>query len=179
MRQSVTPGRAHENGGRRRRTAALTAEARARRGSAEFLPSFATLQQKVRDACIAQEEWEAKVVAGIQAALEFAAADPAAAQALTVNARREPSGERQPDQEVIGYFAQLLADVAPAEKDFPAPAVMATIESIATVIRGHLVAGTTDRLPAAGPDLIYLTLLSRVGSEGLARWVDTGSESAE
>jgi hypothetical protein len=174
MREAATQGRTHGSDGRRRRTSALTAEARARRGSAEFLPSFAALQERVRDACAAQEEWQAKIVAGVRAALEFCAADPAAARALTVTARREAAAGREPDQEVIAYFAQMLVDVAPAENDFPAPAAVATIESIATVVRGHLVAGTADRLPAAGADLIYLTLLSRLGSEGLARWIDVG-----
>jgi hypothetical protein len=167
----LTPSRSGEGG--RRRQAPLTAEARARRGTAEFLPSFIALQEAVRDACRGQREWEAKVVAGVQATLQFASAHPEMAQALTVNARREPGGMRDPDQEVILYFARLLAKTAKAEREFPISTDENIVNAMATVIRGHLVAGTPEQLPGRASDLVYIALMPRLGLEKTIRWSES------
>jgi hypothetical protein len=138
-----------------------------------FLPSFVALQGAVSRACDQQAEWQAKVAAGIRAALEFAAADPAGAHALTIDARRQRLEDGDREQEVIGYFAGLLAGVAPAEKRFPISTDLGTIESIAMVARGHLVAGTTEQLPGLAPELIYLALMPYTGLAEARRWTES------
>ena len=70
----------------------LSDSARVRRGTADFLPSFVALQEAVREACALQTRWEAQIVAGIKAALEFGAAHPAQAHALIVVTRQEEDG---------------------------------------------------------------------------------------
>ena len=101
-----------ENGddGRRRTPSGETQAAAARRGKANFLPSFAALKDRVSKACGGEEAWEARVVAGVRAVLEFAATDPQAAHALTVDARRRATGEVDLEQEAISYFAGLLRE---------------------------------------------------------------------
>jgi hypothetical protein len=154
------------------RSSELTPEAQVRRGKAEFLPSFAALQEAVRKACATHPGWEARVVAGIHAALDFAAADVDAAGALTINARERASEEIDPEQEVITYFAGLLADATPPQMLFPICDEESLVESIAVVVRAHLQARTASRLPALAPDLAYLTLMPYVGLAGARQWAE-------
>ncbi len=143
--------------------------------SAEFLPSFDRLREAVRRACAGHPEWEERVVAGVQAALTFAASDPAAAHALTIDARRQPvgSGNGDREDEVISFFAELLREGAPLGRRVSIASDDGIIESIATVVRGHLLAGTSGRLVSLTPDLVYLTLLPYAGSAGARKWAAT------
>jgi hypothetical protein len=157
----------------------ISAAARIRAKGEDFSASFAELQNVVQQACARRSEWEAKVVAGIRAIVDFAAANPAKARALTVEARRPKSGEPESAQEVVEYFADLLGEVAPAEKRFPISTDASVVEAIATIVRGHLLAGTADRLPDAAPDLVYLALMPYLGIAETRGWamalsLDTG-----
>ena len=158
-------------GGAIRRAGGVTEAARARRGRAKFLPSFAALQAAVRDACAEAAEWEAKVAAGIGAVLEFAAADPEAALSLTVRARREGSSDGDREDEVIAYFVELLARVTPAER-LPASTDAGVVEAIATIVRGNLRAGRAAQLPALGSELTYMALMPYTGLAGARGWAD-------
>lgn len=162
----------HENGGRRigQLAAGESSAAAARRGKARFLPSFATLKDQVARACGGQDAWEAKVVAGIQAVLDFAASDPEGAHALTVEARRRASGEVDLEQEAVTYFADLLRQVVEVDRRFAISTEEAVIESIATIVRGHLQLGTAAALPDLSPDLVYVTLMPYVGNTEARRW---------
>jgi hypothetical protein len=164
-------------GGRERRPLDISAAARVRSSGEDFSASFAEFQRVVHDACRRHVKWEAKVVAGIDATLEFAAASPAKATALTVNARRPAFGERNPEQVVLAHFVGLLDEVTPAERPLPVSTDESIVESIAAVVRGHLLAGTEDQLPEVAPDLIYLALLPYLGLEGTKFWVES-AESA-
>jgi hypothetical protein len=148
------------------------APARWRSPSAEFLPSFVALQGAVSTACSSQAEWEAKVAAGVRAALDFAAAEPAAAHALTIDARRQALDEGDREHEVVAYFARLLSEVAPPERRFPISTDKGTIEAIAMVVRGRLIAGTTDELPSQAPELVYLALMPYTGLAEARRWAE-------
>jgi hypothetical protein len=144
-------------------TAGAGAPVRWRPPAASFLTSFVALQDAVSTACGEQAEWQAKVAAGIRAALEFAAADPAAVHALTIDARRQAPDDGNRAEEVVRYFAGMLGNVAPAERRFPISTDEGTIEAIAMVIRGQLLSGTTDELPELAPDLTYLALMPYMG----------------
>jgi hypothetical protein len=141
--------------------------------TAEFLPSFVALQDAVSTACGRQAEWEAKVAAGIGAALDFAAADPAAVHALTIDARRDAQEAGGRAEEVVRYFAEMLGKVAPAERRFPISTDEGTVESIAMVIRGQLFSGTTDELPELAPELTYLALMPYTGLAEARRWTES------
>jgi hypothetical protein len=161
------------NGGGKRgqEPSGISAAARVRASGEDFSASFHELQQAVLASCRRQVKWEAKVVAGIDAVLEFAAASPAMATALTVNARRPAFGERNPEQVVLAHFVGLLAELTPAERPLPVSTDRSIVESIAAVVRGHLLAGTENELPEVAPDLVYLALLPYLGLEGTKRWV--------
>lgn len=153
----------------------LTDAARARRGSAEYLPSFVALQGAVAAACAGSTEWEAKVGAGVSAALEFAGEHPDAARALTIHARREAGEHTDRERELIRYFACLLSEVTPAEVRYPISTDEGLIESIATTVRGHLVSDAAAELPGLAPEFIYLALMPYTGMAGAKSWAETPS----
>jgi hypothetical protein len=170
-RQSVLLSQ--QNHGSAQRAPGETAAAAARRGKARFLSSFAALKDLVGRACAREDAWEAKVVAGLRAVLEFAASDPQGAHALTVDARRRRSGQIDLEQEAISYFAVLLREVVAADRRFPISTEEAIIESIATIIRGHLQLGTARQLPDLAPDLVYITLMPYLGISEARRWASS------
>jgi hypothetical protein len=149
----------------------LTAAARLRTAGPDFSISFNALQDTVRRACAAETQWQARVVVGLRAVLEYAAADPAGAGALTIQARRGDPAEPDRQDEVIAYFATLLGEVTPEDK---VVALSRTddglVDSIATVVRAHLIAGMTEQLPGLAPDLVYLTLMPYTGLVEARRW---------
>ena len=146
-----------------RQRAELSAAASVRTGGAEFSASFLALKRAVRRACAAETEWHARVVVGLRAVLEFVADDPAAARALTIQARRGGPAEFDGQDQVVAHFTELLGELAPAERLVAISTDTGIVEAIATIIRGQLLAGTADQLPAALPDLVNLTLLPYTG----------------
>lgn len=163
---------ANRDSKRHPRPPVLSAAARVRSAGEDFSGSFVELRYAVSTSCGRQVEWEAKLIAGIRALLEFVAADPAKGEALTVKARRPGPGGRSLDQEVIDYFAELLSEVAPAEMRHPISTVESIVESIAALVRGHLIGRTADQLPKAEPDVVFLVLMPYLGLSGTRRWVE-------
>jgi hypothetical protein len=169
-RQSVTASRANGSNGCEKRRTPTSAAARVRSEGEDFSSSFEELKGAVSSACERQSEWEAKVVAGIQATVEFTASSPAKALALTVEARRPRPDGRVPANEVIAYFAGLLAGLAPSEKRASISTDESIVEAIALIVRGHLLGGTTERMPQAAPDLVYLALMPYLGLAETRGW---------
>lgn len=149
----------------------LTAAARVRTAGPDFSTSFSALQGAVRRACAAETEWEARVVVGLRAALEYTAADPAGAGALTIQARRGDPAQPDHEDEVIAYFTALLDDVTPDDRVVSLSRTdQGLIDSIAMVVRAHLIAGMAEQLPGLVPDLVYLTLMPYTGLVEARRW---------
>lgn len=141
----------------------------------DFIASFLEIQRRVHEACQRQARWEAKVVAGIGAALDFAASEPDKARALTLSARRPAFGESYPEQVVISYFASELGAVAPRTRRIAISTDEGIVETIALLVRGHLLDGAQDRLPAAAPDLVYLALLPYLGFTETTHWAQSAA----
>ena len=168
--------RANGRGGRRkRRDYGVTAEELSRRGTAEFEPSFKALKEAVNGACGGESEWEARVVAGIGAVIEFAIEDLPAARALTVCAAALATEESDPEREVRAYFEELLEDVSPGPMLFPISSAEGIVETAAILFRGYLQAGRIERLPELGPELVYLALMPYLGFDGARQWAATFS----
>jgi hypothetical protein len=149
----------------------LTAAARVRTAGPDFSTSFSALQDAVRRACAAETQWQARVVVGLRAALEFAATDPAGASALTIQARRGDPAEPDRQDEVIAYFADLIGEVTPDHTLVPISRTdEGLVDSIATVVRASLIAGMAEQLPGLVPDLVYLTLMPYTGIAEARRW---------
>jgi hypothetical protein len=145
----------------------------------DFIASFLEIQQLVHEACKHEARWEAKVVAGIRAALEFAASEPAKARALTLSARRPACGERYPEQVVISYFAGEIGAVAPRARRVPISTDEGIVEAIALLVRGHLLDGAEGRLPAVAPELVYLVLMPYLGRAEVGHWAEIAARPRE
>jgi hypothetical protein len=167
--------RAKWPGRRKRRDYGVTAEEISRRGAAEFGPSFAALKDAVGRACAREGEWEARIVAGIVAVLEFTLEDLAAARALTVCAGAQTADGTDLEGEMLAYFAELLEDVAPDRMLFPISSPESIVETTAVMIRGHLLAGRVERIGELGPELVYLALMPYVGLDSAREWAATFS----
>lgn len=167
--------RAKWPGRRKRRDFGVTVEEIARRGTADFGPSFAALKDAVARACSREGRWETRIVAGIGAVVEFALENPAGARALTVCAGAQATDGTDLEGEMLGYFAELLEDVAPDEMLFPISSPEGIVETAALMIRGHLLAGRVERIGELGPELVYLALMPYVGLDNARRWAATFS----
>jgi hypothetical protein len=148
----------------------LSAAARVRTRAPDFSASFLALKDVVRNACAAETEWQARIAVGLRAVLEFAASDPAAARALTIQARRGDPKEADRQDQVLAYFAELLSEIAPAETRFAVSTDQGIVDSVATIVRGHLLGRTEDQLPGLAPELVYVALLRYTGFTEARRW---------
>jgi hypothetical protein len=128
------------------------------------------LQSAVVAPCGPELEWPARIAAGIRAALAFAAANPDAARALTVDSRLDESGEADDYLRMIRHFAALLGENAPPAERLPASSDKAVVSAIATIVSYHVRAGTVDRLSHGDTDMIFLVLLPYVGFHEASRW---------
>jgi hypothetical protein len=169
-RRSVKRNLSSNGDDRRRVPTSLIATRRS--AGPDFIASFLEIQQLVHQACRREARWEAKIVGGIGAALEFAASEPAKARALTISARRPAFGERYPEQVVIAYFAGELGAVAPRASRVPISTDEGIVEAIALLVRGHLLDGAEGRLPALAPDLVFLALMPHLGRAEIGHWAD-------
>jgi hypothetical protein len=133
---------------------------------ADFERSFQRLQLAIQGACRHHDEWQAKIAAGVNAVLEFAPAEPAAARELTAHGAYS---SRRAD-EVTAYFVRLLGEVAPAPRLSPGTTAEALVECVATLVRGRLIGGGTEGLPSLTPELVSLVLLPYAGSEVAGAW---------
>jgi hypothetical protein len=143
-------------------------EAGHRRG---FADSFAQLQNAIAEGCDGDGEWQARFVAGIRAAFAFAAANPAAARALTIESRTTtPLDDDGDHRRLIEHFANQLSRCAPPGQRLPASTDCGLITSIAAVVSQHLSSDRVDHLDEMASDMAYLALLPYVGFDEAGRW---------
>jgi hypothetical protein len=176
-RRSVKTNQSTNGDNRRRRQTSVIATRRSE--GPDFIASFLEIQELVHEACKLEARWEAKIVAGIGAALEFAASEPAKARALTLSARRPAFGERYPEQVVISYFAGELGAVARRARRVAISTDEGIVEAIAVLIRGHLLDGAQGQLPAIAPDLVYLALMPYLARAEIGHWAETAARPRE
>jgi hypothetical protein len=141
------------------------------------------LEDMIRTACARQEEWPARIAAGICAALDFAAAYPERARALAIDSRiTDFENGYLP---MVEQFSTLLAAEVPPDRTVLASTEQALVGGIVTVVADHLRSGRADRLPQLAPELVHLTLLPYLGFAEAKRWAEsvespgTAAESAE
>ncbi|HKO37709.1 MAG TPA: hypothetical protein VJU14_05015 [Solirubrobacterales bacterium] len=139
------------------------------RTAADFEASRAALERAVGSSCAGQDYWPRAIVAGIDAALEFAAESPGAAQVLT-----ERAGERWKEREprftaMVERFARLLARGAPpANPRLPSP--QGVVICIVKLVNLRIESGRPQEVRELAPDLAFLALLPFVGFAGAQRW---------
>jgi hypothetical protein len=129
-----------------------------------------TFESAVVSSCEKRDAWEAKVAAGVHAAMLYASKNPGPAQALITQLRAEKPDESEEFQQMVGHFSEMLAETAGTRRRLPASTNDAVVGSVAAVISGHLRRGTSDQLPELASGMIELTLLPYVGFEAARQW---------
>ena len=138
-----------------------------------FGSAIARMERAVVESCDEQAEWPARITAGINSAIDFMVANPAAARALAVRSR---SCEEEGDAgyvEMIDRFAGLLGAGAPRSERLPASSDESIVTLIAAIVSCHVRAGTVETLCNRDPDLVFLALLPYVGFAEACRWSGT------
>ena len=138
-----------------------------------FGSAIARMERAVVESCDEQAEWPARIAAGINSAIDFMVANPAAARALAAKSR---SGEEEGDAgyvEMIDRFAGLLGAGAPRAERLPASSDESIVTLIAAIVSCHVRAGSVEALSSRDPDLVFLALLPYVGFAEACRWSAT------
>jgi hypothetical protein len=148
--------------------------------SDDFESAFARLQVRVETACAREALWPAQVAAGVRAALEFAAAEPAAARLLTSDVLavgRE--GYARYDRMLAHFGERLLPGRAlrPEGEKLPAIIEKAMTGGIATIVAQRVDTGRERELPGLAPEAIQFVLTPYLGTEA-ARRIAAGQHDA-
>jgi hypothetical protein len=144
-------------------------------GMNDFSTSFEQLKGSVRRACEGQDEWPAKVAAGIRGAVDFCVSNPDAAQILVIETRTA-RGHGDYLQMVNG-FARFIDGGVPTKPRPTGPTDEALVGAIAAIVAYHLRSERLDRLDDAVPELVCLALLPYLGFDGAKGWADTADRA--
>lgn len=132
-----------------------------------FDSAFAALQVRVESACAGAGEWSAGVAAGVRAALEWAAAEPRAAQRLTNDALAGGSVGFERYERMIAYVAELLAPgrAQPAHgSKLPEITERAMASGVAMLVAQRLSMGREAELPELASEATQFVLTPYLGS---------------
>jgi hypothetical protein len=132
-----------------------------------FDSAFATLQVRIETACAEAPRWPEQVAAGIRAALDWVAAEPAAAQLLTNDALAGGSAGFERYERMIAYVAELLApgrEQAPHGERLPEITERAMASGVAMLVAQRLSLGKEAELPAIAGEAIQFVLTPYLGS---------------
>jgi hypothetical protein len=140
--------------------------------ASSFERAFARLQIEVETACATQADWPAQVAVGIRAALDFAATEPAAARALTVDALTAGTTGRGRYDRMLAHFGERLLpgrELRPEGEHLPEIIEQALTGGLAMLIAHRLEMGTEAELPAIASEAIQFALTPYLGAEEAAR----------
>jgi hypothetical protein len=133
----------------------------------EFSGGFERLERAVVGSCDARAAWPDAVAAGVYAALEFAADDPATARLLTDDATARWHSGEPAFVAMVARFAVLLDGGAPP-RNLRLPGPQAVVTRIARQVNLQLEAG--GEMMEIAPDLTFLALLPYLGFSGARQW---------
>lgn len=126
----------------------------------------------LRRACADEDEWPAKVAAGVAAAVDYATAVPEEAQLLVLDAvGTEPLLARRAvaSTELLIDLLRTGREQSERAAELPELTERALVGAMTSVIGSRLVSGRSDRLPEVKPQLVQLVLMPYVGLEEARR----------
>lgn len=132
-----------------------------------FEGAFARLQVRVEEAMAGEGEWPVRIAAAIRAGLDFAAADPAAANLLSNEALSRGAAGIARYQRLIGYLAGLIApgrECAAGGARLPEITERALAGGVAMLVAKRLDQGRAAELPSLAPEAIEFVLTPYVGN---------------
>jgi hypothetical protein len=142
-----------------------------------FEAAFASLQVRIESACAAQREWPAGVAAGIRAALQWAAAEPASAQVLTNEALAAGAPGFARYERMISYVAgQLLPgrELSPHGERLPEITERAMASGVTMLVAQRLSLGREAELPAIAGEAVQFVLTPYLGTAEARRHATLG-----
>jgi hypothetical protein len=137
-----------------------------------FDSAFAVLQVRIESACAAASGWPEQVAAGIRAAFEWVAAEPAAAQLLTNDALAGGSAGYERYERMIAYIAELLApgrEQASHGGRLPEITERAMASGVAMIVAQRLSLGQEAELPGIAGEAIQFVLTPYLGGSEARR----------
>jgi hypothetical protein len=137
-----------------------------------FDSAFATLQVRIESACAGVSEWPEQVAAGIRAAFDWAAAEPAAAQLLTNDALASGSAGFDRYERMIAYVAGLLEpgrEQATHGERLPEITDRAMASGVVMLVAQRLSLDKQGELPAIAAEAIQFVLTPYLGGSEARR----------
>jgi AcrR family transcriptional regulator len=122
--------------------------------------------------CAAQQEWPLKVKVAIGASLDFAAASPAQALLLDLDALTADRSIARRAIEAKDRLASLLAEGrrhSDHGAELPSLTEQGIVAALAGTVSPRLIAGEARHLPELAPQLVQIALLPYLGREEAAR----------
>jgi hypothetical protein len=139
-------------------------------GMDNFSTSLEQLKDTVREACAGQDEWPARIAAGIRGAVDFCVANPDAAEVLVIDTKTA-AGEKD-YLEMVDGFAEFIEGEVNSTQRSAGPGDEALVGAIASIVAYHLRSERLDRLEEAVPELVCLALLPYLGFDGAKGWAE-------
>ena len=136
--------------------------------STVFEAAFARLQVTVLEACGEAPDWPEKVGLGVRAGLAFAAADPAAAQALTNEALAHGVDGVARYERLVSYLGERLypgRDERRGGRELPGITERAMAGGVLTLVAQRIDRGREGELAALVPEAIQFVLTPYLGAE--------------
>jgi AcrR family transcriptional regulator len=139
---------------------------------AAYDDSVARIREWTLADCKAGADWGARLLAALEALLEYLAGEPDQAQLVFVEGLRAGRGVYDRYQEALQGFVPPLRDGAPAPAgDTPPPAATdeAVVGGIASLLSRRIAAGETERLAEFLPEIAEFALTPYMGAAGARR----------
>jgi hypothetical protein len=131
-----------------------------------FESAFARLRIRIETACAGEPDWAAGTVAGIQAALDFAAGDPVAVGVLTTDALAGGKAGFARYDRMISYLGKLLLPgraERPGGESLPAETERALTGGIAMLVAQRIDLNRHGELPELAAEASQFVLTPYLG----------------
>lgn len=131
-----------------------------------FDAAFARLQVRIESACAIAAGWPEGVAAGIRAAFDWVAAEPAAAQLLTNDALAAGAAGFERYERMVAYAAELLMpgrEQSPYGERLPEITERAMASGVTMLVAQRLSLGQAAALPALASEATQFVLTPFLG----------------
>jgi len=142
-----------------------------------FESAFARLQVLLEMACVGGGPWSERAGVAVRQALEFAAAEPAAAGVLTNAALAQGLDGLERYERLMTYLAGLLEpgrDESPHGADLPPTTERSLAGGVATIVANRIDRGRAGELPGLAAEAVQFILTPYLGTEEARRIATSG-----
>jgi hypothetical protein len=137
-----------------------------------FEAAFARFQVVILTAARGEQSWPGKVAAAVRAGLDFAAADPAAAQTLTNDALAHGRDGIARHERLIAYLSEGLVpgrEQRPEGERLPEITEGAMASGVVMLVAQRVDRGKAEELPAIAGEAIQFVLTPYLGADEARR----------